>query len=276
MSDQPTPEGRERRLTRRRPGDLRLAQAEALHAVNSVSRLVSADLSNANLLLRESLEAARERIDADHLSRRLDALQTVIASAMQAMARMEPFLAELREVRTLDQTLDTRLETIAEAFTSELNRLVGEFALRLEDDVVPLQVGREAAQQAAASLQWSSAVGDRVDTTEAARMLGVTRQALGKRRTNGTLLGLPGHGTAWYPLWQFDRVGRRVRPVVGDIIHEFRQRLGEDTEPLLIASWATTSQDDLDGESPAGWLNRGGDAEQLQIAAHRAASHLAQ
>lgn len=155
------------------------------------------------------------------------------------------------------------------------------FVLRLVDHADVLSkvsddeaaaMGRIAADHAVAALRWSQVVGDRIDTTGLCQLLGVSRQALAKRQAAGSLLGLPGRGTTWYPTWQFDLDARDVRPEVRDIIGAFRDRL-DDVDPLLIASWAVTPQvEDLDGMAPEEWLRRGLDRGQLRIAAQRAAS----
>lgn len=160
---------------------------------------------------------------------------------------------------------DSFLEHLA-AVASGLGNLETEEAVRL---------GRRAAEQVLAAASWSQIVGDRLDTTQVARLLGVTRQALAKRQTTGSLLGLPGDGTTWYPTWQFDIDAARIRPEVRDLIGAFRDRL-DDVDPLVIAAWATTSQDeDLAGDAPVQWLRAGRDPDQLRQAAERAAARLA-
>lgn len=136
------------------------------------------------------------------------------------------------------------------------------------------RLGRRAASQALAAVRWSQVVGDRLDTTQVTRLLGVTRQALAKRQRTGSLLGLRGDGTTWYPTWQFDTAETRIRPEVRDLIGAFRDRLDE-VDPLVIAAWATTPQDeDLAGDTPAQWLRAGRDPDQLRRAAERAAARL--
>ena len=139
------------------------------------------------------------------------------------------------------------------------------------------ELGTRAAEEAIASARWSRLVGDRIDTSEAAELLGVTRQALSKRQTSGTLLGLPGRGTTWYPTWQLDIDKQEIRTEVRHIIGAFRDSLGKEADPFLIASWASTAQhEDLDGLSPAEWLAQGNDPGDLRQAAQRTAERLAQ
>ena len=119
-------------------------------------------------------------------------------------------------------------------------------------------------------------MGEKLNTTQVAELLGVSRQALAKRQISGSLLGLPGRGTTWYPAWQFDIETQSIRPEVSDLIAAFREHLS-DTDPHTIASWASTPQDeDLDGHTPIQWLQSRLDSDQLVTAAHRAAFWLSQ
>jgi hypothetical protein len=136
------------------------------------------------------------------------------------------------------------------------------------------RLGAQAADAAVAPLVWNAAVGDRWPTTTVVEFLHVTRQALHKRIANGTILGLPGRGTTWFPVWQFDLHAHAVRPVVAEVIAAFRDDLGS-TDPFVIASWATTHQPELD-MSPEEWLNMGKDPAEVGRIAHRAARDLGQ
>ena len=163
---------------------------------------------------------------------------------------------------------------VVEGFVAELARLAAQFGGLAAGEAAEL--GRHAAQQAAASASWSQIVGDRLDTSQVTELLGVTRQALAKRQASGSLVGLRGRRTTWFPAWQFDSGARCVRPIVRDVTAAFRKHLGE-ADAVLIASWATTLQaEDLDGETAADWIESGGDAGRVTQAAHRAAARLAQ
>lgn len=149
-------------------------------------------------------------------------------------------------------------------------KLVGK--IPFEDAV---RLGTLAAEGVLASARWSQVVGDRLDTTAVTQLLGISRQALAKRQASGSVLGLAGDGTTWYPTWQFDADAGTIRPEVRDIIGAFRDRL-DDVDPLLIAAWATTPQDgDLGGDAPADWLRAGRNPDRLRVAADRASSRLA-
>jgi len=137
-------------------------------------------------------------------------------------------------------------------------------------------IGLNAANVALASARWSQVLGDRIDTTQASELLGISRQALYKRQSAGSILGLPGQGTTWFPSWQFDMLSRSIRSEVSDIIGAFRERL-DAVDPFTIAAWAVQKQEeDLEGIAPADWIGNGGDRRIVRVAAERAASRLAQ
>ncbi|MHB1535529.1 MAG: hypothetical protein ACYC1D_13155 [Acidimicrobiales bacterium] len=135
------------------------------------------------------------------------------------------------------------------------------------------RLGHDAVAAVLAPLLWKAAVGERWETTTAAEFLGVTRQALHKRAGNGTVLGLPGRGTTWYPVWQFDLDHHRVRPEVAEIIAAFRRAI-DPLDPLIVASWATTPQPELD-MAPEEWIAAGKDPEEVVKVARRSAVALA-
>lgn len=168
-----------------------------------------------------------------------------------------------------------QLEAAFEAGVAELVKVAPELDSLLQR-LAPEQLdryGREAARQALASLVWRAAAGDVLTTEQVRVALGVSRQALHKRVEAGTLLGLPGEQTTLYPTWQFS--GSQVRPVVSDVIRVFRERLADEYDPRVVASWATTRQPELGGATPAEWLASGRDAEPVVTAAERAGDALA-
>ncbi|MGB9113639.1 MAG: hypothetical protein WCF24_13050 [Acidimicrobiales bacterium] len=146
---------------------------------------------------------------------------------------------------------------------------------RLEENEV-YELGREAVRIAVAPLFWSASIGERWDVRTTSGFLGVSRQMLYKRLRAGTILGLRGYGTTWFPTWQFEVTGDRgiVRPMTPQIVKAFRDA-DPDLDPLVIADWATRGQSLLEGDSPAAWIYKGGDPEAVVLAAKRAASGLA-
>jgi len=213
------------------------------------------------------------QIETPHNDRLLESLTVRLEPGLRhpPEAVFEEAIRELRLRRDDDIALSVAVSvagTFVEALAAEaapLGKLDGEEAVRL---------GRRAAAQVLAAARWAQVVGDRLDTTQVAQLLGVTRQALAKRQLTGSLLGVPGDGTTWYPTWQFDSDEGRIRPEVRDVLGAFRDRL-DDIDPLVVAAWATTPQDeDLAGETPAQWLRAGRDQDQLRRAAERAAARL--
>ena len=166
------------------------------------------------------------------------------------------------------------LEAAVHAFSAALEAEAETFGRLKPEEAAEL--GRHGADTAIASLRWSQVVGERLNTTQVAQLLGITRQALAKRQTNGSLLGLPGKGTTWYPAWQFDIESNSIRSEVRELIAAFRCHL-DNVDPYTVASWASTPQkEDLDGHTPIQWLQSDRDSDQLITAAHRAASWLSQ
>jgi len=136
------------------------------------------------------------------------------------------------------------------------------------------ELGRRAAQAAVAPLLWSAEVSERWDVRRVTEFLDISRQAIYRRVRTGSLLGLQGEGTTWFPVWQFDPDGRVVRHVVASIIATFR-RADPEVDPLVIASWATAKNQHLGGVSPAEVVAKGDEDERVVLAAARAARGLA-
>jgi hypothetical protein len=167
------------------------------------------------------------------------------------------------------------LEAIAEGFRAEMVRHVGidERPPNLSAEEL-FELGRRAARMAIAPLVWSATVGDRWDVPQVTEFLSVTRQAVYKRLRTGSLVGLQGSGTTWFPAWQFDPEHHTVRPVVASLIDAFH-RADAGVDPLVIAAWATTKSPFLDGQVPADVVVAGGQDERVVLAATRAARGLA-
>ena len=163
------------------------------------------------------------------------------------------------------------------------------FADALAEETGPLDELTDAAAtalgvQAATALlngqRWANIVGERWDTTTVAELLGVSRQALAKRQRTHSILGLRGVTTTWYPTWQFDRERHEVRDVVRPILGAFYDA-DEDTDALVIASWAQTRQfeDLVSGGTtwtPAAWITAGNGDDAVVACARRTAARLAQ
>lgn len=132
--------------------------------------------------------------------------------------------------------------------------------------------GYDAAQRALAPLVWRAVTGEALTTEQVRHLLGVSRQALHKRIAAGSLIGVPFDRTTLFPTWQFD--GDGIRAIVSAIVDTFRREVGEDVDPRMIASWATTPQPELDDETPAEFLRHHRDDVAVVRAAERAAAAL--
>ncbi|WP_419837791.1 hypothetical protein [Candidatus Poriferisodalis sp.] len=185
----------------------------------------------------------------------------------------------LRQRLTVGENVQSEHEApmviVAQSFIDSLARQSGHKYTTVIDDETARRMGSTAAEQVMAVAAWEAAIGDRLDTTQVRELLGISRQALAKRQRSGSLIALEGQRTSWYPVWQFDREQRRVRPIVADIIAAFGEYLDE-ADPVVIAAWATTPQLDLGDRTPAQWIADANDDEQLTRAARRAAVRLAQ
>ncbi len=166
--------------------------------------------------------------------------------------------------------------SLEEAFRKELSDLTRTYDLNGLLDSLPREQARfygcEAARRALAPLVWRSLAGEVLDTSHLCALLSISRQALAQRVARGKLLGLPSERTTLYPVWQFD--GSDVRPVVVDGISSFRAHLGDDVDPLMIASWAQTPQPELDDEKPASRIAEERYWRSVVVSAERAAESL--
>ena len=124
------------------------------------------------------------------------------------------------------------LAVLIEEFQNRLGELATRHGIDVdgvaEDDLRVF--ARRGAEAAVAPLVWSAAVGDSWDTSTVAEFLGASRQALHDRVRRHTLLGIPGRGVTWFPVWQFD-LEQRQGPAGGSppARRVRRQRLAADT-----------------------------------------------
>jgi hypothetical protein len=262
----PSAEDAERRL--------RALRNRMAHSVVHVT--AHGDLSDENILPFQAAERESSQLLIDFgLTPRLVALSACESGLPGAVlsTNYDEIIEQSLDMNLLRERIAEAMTTIAQVFVERMSSEVELFEKVDEDEA--RQLAETAADQVIASLRWSQAVGDRLDTTQVTHLIRVTRQALAKRQVSGSLLGLPGRTTTWYPTWQFDMTEHRIRPEVRDIVGAFRDQL-ENPDPFVIASWANTPQVDLDDVTPAQWLAAGYDARTLSEAAQRAAARLAQ
>jgi hypothetical protein len=195
------------------------------------------------------------------------------------MAQNIEALLNARENRSVDDAVDF----VAGQFALELKSLLKEHpdAIREFLSLGALELSastRASAADLVAPILWRSRVGGTIETGDVVRLLGVTRQAVHKQVQRGRILGLAGSRTNLFPIWQFDTESRSVRHGVFEVLEEFRGRLGEDFDPLLVAAWSKTRQyEDLDGRTPSEVFFEGPENVGVLVnAAARAASRLAQ
>jgi hypothetical protein len=165
------------------------------------------------------------------------------------------------------------VEHLVEGFKEGLQELPPDFVIHLSA-AAAREAGRRAARAAIAPLIWSARLGQTLNTTEVTEHLGVSRQALAKRQTFGSILGLPGRGTTLYPVWQFTPTLDQVRPEVRQILKTFVAETGS-LDVYAVAAWMTTASDELNGLSPVDWLLTDDDPQQVYGAARRTAGRLA-
>jgi hypothetical protein len=161
--------------------------------------------------------------------------------------------------------------TAASAFRRTLHELGFDDQQALVAD--PARFGQRAALLAAAEGLWGQQLGESLGLAEVKALLGVTsRQAVHDLVRRGRLLGLPlRNGRVVYPRFQFGPDGR-PHPTLAAVLAALRDGTAN---PWTMASWFTTEHLELEGMTPAAWLQEGMDPERLVIVARRSAAPLA-
>jgi hypothetical protein len=126
---------------------------------------------------------------------------------------------------------------------------------------------------AAAQAVWTKHLGPLFDTDKVRTLLRVgSRQAVSDLAQRQRLLALDASGKRrLYPAFQFDATGRPY-PEVPQVLAIFA---GAVETTLTVASWFTSPQDELQGETPAAWMHARRAPGTLFEAARRAAGRLA-
>jgi len=161
-------------------------------------------------------------------------------------------------------------EVATRAFAEELERLERRGELELDE---PDRAGRRGALLVAAAGVWARHLDGLLDAEQTRGLLGVSsRQAVHDLVRRGRLLRVRNSaGRALYPANQFDEHGRPFA-VVGDLIETFQNA---DVSSWTIASFLSSPQELLGGQTPRRWLLDGGAPDRVREAARRIASRLA-
>jgi hypothetical protein len=111
---------------------------------------------------------------------------------------------------------------------------------------------------------WAGQIGPAYTTTQVARLLGVSKQAVAKRR--GLLRLEQRDGRTVYPVFQFD--GDRPLPGIETVVSTLTEQVAT---PWTTASWLTSPQPMFDGLSPLDLLHKGDVAPVVEAAGRFAA-----
>lgn len=115
---------------------------------------------------------------------------------------------------------------------------------------------------------WVRQLGPALRGATVAKMLRVTPQAVS---SNSNLLRLKMRsGRTGYPVFQFD--GPHQIAGLGNIVVDLRKAVATE---WTVASWLTSPNKDLGGDTPIAALKSGRRSEQVRVAAQRFASALA-
>lgn len=167
----------------------------------------------------------------------------------------------------LHARLEQAIDRLGDAPEDEAQRRRAEAAYRLltDEGLDPAaSVVLDVARAQEADRRWNERIGPFLTRTTVAELLGISKQAVAKRRD---LLAIPTDDGWAYPTWQF--VGRRSP----DRFDEVLEVLPSEREPLLVAAWLTTPTRVLDEDTPMRRI-RAGDVEPVVRAAKAYAAGL--
>jgi hypothetical protein len=112
-----------------------------------------------------------------------------------------------------------------------------------------------------AKAQLLTAEGGCISTKDVKEILGISEQAIDKRRRAGKLIALPTGRTYGFPRWQFS-----LGSTISGLETVLQQLTRQIHDPWMQAAWMLNSQTRLGGESPLAKLRQGNLAEVLQAA----------
>lgn len=184
-------------------------------------------------------------------------LAPFLTRALNALAQMARRVSERDLVEAASATSDYEALVQALASSGSLDLIRGERSGE-EASLVPARIrGLLNRQHLLAAEGGAASVG------EVARLLGISRQAVDKRRREGKLIGLAtGRRGYLYPLWQLDRAG--TLPGLETVLKELR---GHD--PWMQLAFMLNGNIWLGGDRPLDALRRG----QVDAVAHAARAY---
>ncbi|MDI3340090.1 MAG: hypothetical protein QJR03_06115 [Sphaerobacter sp.] len=202
--------------------------ATAVHQLTTAARDASPSVVAAILRLLQQVDSPAEG--------------AFVARALNALARLTAALDDA----TLGEAAGARSDY--EVLLDALDAPAALAVLR-EDD--PLAAARLRGLQA--RIRLLAAEGGTLSSTQVADLLGITRQAVDKRRKAGRLIGLAtGRRGYAYPLWQFDPERRGVLPGLEAVLAALRAH-----DPWMQVAFFLTPDVRLGGETPLAVLRRG-------------------
>lgn len=174
---------------------------------------------------------------------------TFITRGLQALVQLSTQIndASLEELTSTDSDYETLLRALEQPEALDL--------IRKRDPLAParlrgLQISRKLLD----------AEGGAVQARDVAAFLGISRQAVAKRRQAGTLIGVDlGRRGYAYPAWQFTQQG--LLPGLRGVLAELRGR-----DPWTQLAFMLTPNSRLHDETPLAQLHRG-NIDAVKIAA---------
>lgn len=137
--------------------------------------------------------------------------------------------------------------------------------LRAQDPLAPARLRGLREKEWVLQAEGGTVVAD-----EAAALLGISRQAVDKRRKSGALIGLTlGRRGYAYPTWQFGREGEGTLSGLSDVLSDLR---GHGHSPWAQAVFMLSANTRLDGDTALNAL-RAGRIDEVRRAARTMGEH---
>ncbi len=158
----------------------------------------------------------------------------------------------------------TSSERAASAYKRELDAI----GVELEDAE---EAGRRAALITASDQVWRDQLGPLYSTRQVSVLMGNSKQAVSELARRKRILALSSRrGPPLFPAFQFGRDGRPL-PGIPQVIAILAPVVAT---PFTIASFLSTAQAALEGQTPARWLKRRRPLEPVLASARRQAARL--